>query len=304
MMLRRAFAVGALVFAVLTLAGAPTRALAADVTLTIDVGGVQRTAFVHAPDKIDPGRRYPLVIGFHGGAGNAEGYIQNSQLFAKGEAAGFIVVCPQGTAIPTPWPGDHRIWNSGAEYEQPSHGADDVAFTRMIIDRVSAMYRVDPRRVFVTGFSNGGQMAYRLALELADRIAAIAPMSGGRLAGGARPSRPVPVMHFHGLADTVYPLRGGLGPNSIGRTPHVGIDDVIDEWRRFDGADPTSTIEPHEGWEVHRHAGAAPVVLVLVEGMGHQIAGGEDDRLPGQPMRAQPDAVGMALSFFLEHPMP
>jgi polyhydroxybutyrate depolymerase len=302
-MLRRAFALAALALAALFLAG-PAPASASDATLTIDVGGVQRTAFVHAPDRIDPARRYPLVIGFHGGAGNAQGYIENSQLFAKGEAAGFIVVCPQGTPIPMRLPGDHRIWNSGAEYEQPSGGADDVAFTRLIIDRLSRMYAIDAKRVFVTGFSNGGQLAYRLALELPDRIAAIAPMSGGRLAGDERPSRPVPVMHFHGTADTVYPLAGGLGPNSIGRTPHVGIDDVIDEWRRFDSADPTSTIEPHDGWEVHRHAGATPVVLVLVLGMGHQIAGGRDDHLPGQAMRDQPDAVGMALSFFLDHPMP
>jgi polyhydroxybutyrate depolymerase len=301
-MRRRPLALAALALAMLLGRGAP--ALGADLTLTIDVDGVQRTAFLHAPDVIDPARRYPLVIGFHGGAGNAEGYIENSQLFAKGEAAGFIVVCPQGTPIPTPWPGDHRIWNSGAEYEQPSRGADDVAFTRLIIDRVSTMYPVDSKRIFATGFSNGGQMAYRLALELADRIAAVAPMSGGRLAGSERPSRPVPVMHVHGMADTVYPLRGGLGPNSIGRTPHVGIDDVIDEWRRFDGADPTSTIEPHDGWEVHRHAGPAPVVLVLVQGMGHQIAGGRDDHLPGQAMRAQPDAIAMALAFFNDHAMP
>ena len=140
-MLRRPLALAALALAMLLGRGAP--ALGADLTLTIDVDGVQRTAFLHAPDVIDPARRYPLVIGFHGGAGNAEGYIENSQLFAKGEAAGFIVVCPQGTPIPTPWPGDHRIWNSGAEYEQPSRGADDVAFTRLIIDRVSTMYPVE-----------------------------------------------------------------------------------------------------------------------------------------------------------------
>ena len=298
-MLRRAWALLALIVGAVL---APCAAHAADTTLTLDVGGVPRTAFVHAPDKIDPSHRYALVIGFHGGAGNAEGYIENSQLFAKGEAAGFIVVCPQGTPIPLP--GDHRVWNSGPEYERSSHGADDVAFTRQIIDRVSQTYPIDARRVYVTGFSNGGQMAYRLAIELADRVAAIAPMSGGRLAEGERPSRPVPVMHFHGIADTVYPLRGGLGSHSIGRTPHVGIDDVIDEWRRFDGADATATIEPHGGWEAHRHAGTAPVVLVLVEGMGHQIAGGHDDHLPDQAMRDQPDAIAMALGFFLDHPMP
>ena len=85
-MLRRPLALAALALAMLLGRGAP--ALGADLTLTIDVDGVQRTAFLHAPDVIDPARRYPLVIGFHGGAGNAEGYIENSQLFDKGEAGG------------------------------------------------------------------------------------------------------------------------------------------------------------------------------------------------------------------------
>ena len=279
-------------------------ALAADVTLTLDVNGQARTAFVHTPAQIDPSHRYPLVIGFHGGAGNAPGYIDNSQLFAKGAAAGFIVVCPQGTSVPIAIPGDHRVWNSGPEYERSSRGADDVLFTRMLIDKVSHMYPVDEKRVYATGFSNGAQMTYRLALELADRIAAIAPMSGGRLAGAGAPSRPVPVMHFHGTADGFYPLKGGLGAHSLGGVSHASIDEVIDEWRRFDGAQPESQIAPHDGWETHTHDGPAPVVLVLVDGMGHQIAGGRDDRLPDQATRDAPDAIAMALAFFDAHPMP
>ncbi len=270
-----------------------------DRTLTLQVGGATRTAFVRAP-AVEPGRPCPLVLGFHGGGGNAPGYIDNSQLFAKAEAAGFISVCPQGTPVPFPIPGDHRIWNSGSEYERASGGIDDVLFTRRLIEAVARAYPIDRRRIFVTGFSNGAQMAYRLALELADQVAAIAPMSGGRLAGSERPARPVPVMHFHGTADSVYPLRGGLGAHSIGRTPHVGIDDVIDEWRRFDGAAPEATLEPHDGWEAHVHEGPTPVSLILVDGMGHQIAGGRDDRLPDQAMRAQPDAVAMALAFFAQ----
>jgi poly(3-hydroxybutyrate) depolymerase len=80
------------------LAGAslPARAAsAADITLNLMVGGQERIAYLHVPANLDPARRYPLVIGFHGGLGNAPGYIRNSGLFAKGERAGFIVVCPQ-----------------------------------------------------------------------------------------------------------------------------------------------------------------------------------------------------------------
>ena len=63
-------------------------------------------------------------------------------------------------------------------------------------------------------------------------------------------------------------------------------------------------VEAHAGWARQIHAGPAPVEMVLVEGLGHQIAGGEDDRLPDQALCDQPDAVALALKFFRAHPMP
>jgi polyhydroxybutyrate depolymerase len=267
-------------------------------TRTLEVEG--RRAWLAA--AAGGGDRRPLVIGLHGGAGNAPGYIDNSQLLAKAPAAGFVAVCPEGTPIPFPTPGDHRVWNSGPEYERASGGADDVAFVRRLIEAVGAERPLDPDRIFVTGFSNGAQMAYRLALGLSDRVAAIAPMSGGRLAQGLRPSRPVPVLHVHGTADSVYPPAGGLGAHSIGRTPHAPIDQVIGEWVGFDHAAPTPRVEAGAGWTHQVHEGPDPVELVLVEGLGHQIAGGRDDRLPDQPLKSAPDAIALALAFFAAHP--
>jgi polyhydroxybutyrate depolymerase len=282
---------------------APAQARSAqDVTLTLGVAGQSRIAYLHVPAVLDPGKKYPLVIGYHGGAGNAAGYIKQSEIFAKGEAAGFIVACPQGTPLAVGK--DHRVWNSGSEYGAATDNADDVAFTRILIGEVAARYPIDPKRMYATGFSNGGQMCYRLALELSDRIAAIAPMSGGRLAQGSRPAHPVPVLHVHGTADGVYPFEGGLGPYSIGRAPHVPIPSVIVEWCAFNRAPQTPHSEHHEGWESRTHDGPSPVELVLVDGLGHQIAGGGDDHLPHQALRGQPDAIKLALEFFAAHPMP
>jgi polyhydroxybutyrate depolymerase len=55
---------------------------------------------------------------------------------------------------------------------------DDVAFLDALLDDLAGAYRVDPRRVFATGMSNGAMMAYRLASELSERIAAVAPVAG------------------------------------------------------------------------------------------------------------------------------
>ena len=269
--------------------------------LSINLNGRTRTAYVWFGAARRVSLALPLVIGFHGGTGNAEGYIGNSRLFAKGEQAGFILACPQGTTLALP--GNYRVWNSGPEYEASSSGAEDVLFTRQLIRTVGSIHPVDAKRVYATGFSNGGQMAYRLGLELAGEIAAIAPMSGGRLANGERPSRPVPVRHFHGTADSVYPFAGGLGAHSLGRVPHAPIPAVIGEWIRFDEASPAPQLQPHDGWELRRHEGRAPVDLVLISGMGHQIAGVGDNGLRAQILKPEPDAVRMALEFFADHPL-
>jgi polyhydroxybutyrate depolymerase len=263
------------------------------------MGNQARTALLHLPATLDPGRKYPLVLGLHGGLGNAKGYIEHSQLLVKGERAGFIVVCPEGTAVLRI--GDHRVWNSGPEYATAPGNADDVSFMRELIGKIRAQYPIDPKRIYVTGFSNGAQMAYRLALNMSDEIAAIAPMSGARLAGDLQPSHPIPVLHIHGTADGYYPIEGGRGPYSMGRIPHVPVESVIAEWSRLNGAAVPARLVVHNGWEAEFHDGPAPVALVRVLGMGHQIAGGRDDRLPRQAMRSEPDAVAMALAFFAEH---
>jgi len=74
--------------------------------LPITVSGETRDAWIEVPVAAPAGGRYPLVFGFHGGGGAARGYIDDSRLLAKAQAAGFIAICPEGTVLPLP--GDHR----------------------------------------------------------------------------------------------------------------------------------------------------------------------------------------------------
>jgi polyhydroxybutyrate depolymerase len=280
----------------------PSRAeIAQDTTLTVTVGDRTRAALLHLPSTFDPRGKYPLVIGYHGGLRNAKAYVEQSQLFAKGEEAGFIVACPQGT--PVFRMGDFRVWNSNPEYARVLRNVDDVAFTRALIAKIAAQYAIDSKRIYVTGFSNGAQMAYRIALELAGDIAAIAPMSGARRAGNSRPTRPVPILHIHGTADGYYPIDGGRPLFTFGLVGLAPVERVIAEWCVFNGASPSLRLVDHDGWDMLVHDGPAPVILVRVGGMGHQIAGGYDDNLPLQAPQSEPDAVAMALAFFGEHPI-
>lgn len=89
------------------------------------------------------------------------------------------------------------------------HNVDDVEFTRRILDDLAGSTNIDPRRVFATGMSNGGILSYRLASELSDRIAAIAPVGGLMGTQTCSPKRPVSVMHFHGTDDKFAPFNGG-----------------------------------------------------------------------------------------------
>jgi polyhydroxybutyrate depolymerase len=130
----------------------------------------------------------------------------------KADEAGFLAVYPNGT-------GEKRslTWNGGncCGYAVENQ-VDDVGFVRALLDDLEKVVTVDPSRVYATGISNGAIMAYRLASELSDRIAAVAPVAGPMGTATCSPRRPVSVMHFHGTDDQFAPCRraGGRGASS------------------------------------------------------------------------------------------
>ena len=86
---------------------------------------------------------------------------------------------------------------------------DDVGFIGALIDKLSIDYPVDPKRIYATGMSNGGMMTHRLGIELADRVAAIAPVVATVFGDEREPTRPVPALMINGMLDKSVPFRGG-----------------------------------------------------------------------------------------------
>jgi polyhydroxybutyrate depolymerase len=183
-----------------------------DLSGTLESDGRSRAYFVHLPPGYTGKQPLPLVLVLHGATESPEGVEELSGMSLKADKENFIAVYPRGTGrlsnVPT--------WNSGncCGYALMNH-VDDVGFLRALIEKLGHDYVVDPKRIYVTGISNGGMMTYRAACELSDKIAAIAPVEGEQNVD-CRPGSPVSVIVFHGTADHLVPFDGGTTPFQIG----------------------------------------------------------------------------------------
>ena len=188
---------------------------------TLSQGQLERTYRVYRPARREA--RPGLVLDLHSARTNGFREELATRFDGQAERFGWIVVYPDGFA---------DGWEPYGCCQHP--GVDDVAYLGEIITRLQATDGVDPQRVYVTGLSRGGMMAYRVACELSSRVAAIAPVAGNMAdANGdvqsvpCRPDRPVSVLAINGSADTVVPIKGG------GRT--APLEDVLSRWRELNG---------------------------------------------------------------------
>jgi predicted esterase len=150
--------------------------------------------------------------GFGGSAAQAE---QDYGVTDKGNAEHFIVVYPEGIGSDGPY--HLRSWDAGnCCFVAQSNHVDDVHYISDLIDYLVANYKVDPKRVYVAGMSNGAMMAYTLACQLSDKIAAITSVSGTLIASSpCVVSRTVPIMEIHPSQDTKVPFNGGFGLDGV-----------------------------------------------------------------------------------------
>jgi polyhydroxybutyrate depolymerase len=190
---------------------------------------------------------------------------------------------------------------------------DDVGFTLAVLRDVARNVSVDAARVYATGHSNGAMMAYRLAIEASERLAAIAPVAGVMQAASFPPPRPVSVLHIHSVEDPRALYAGGLGPPFPGtqsRVTHRAVEPELRRWVAHDRCPAESrTVEqrttPARGGPDQTAtllvwgpcAGGAEVQLWKLTGAGHGWPGGHV-RLPETVMGPETVTIDAALEVW------
>lgn len=301
-----------------------------DYDFSIQHDGLKRRYLVHVPPAYKGSNPVPVVLAFHGGGGDADGAVSFFKLNKKSDKEGFIVVYPEG-AGKRALGKLYGVWNAG----DCCGDVDDLGFISVLLDKLSNDFNVDEKRVYATGHSNGALMCYRLACELSERIAAIAPAGGHDAFKNCNPKRPVSVLHFHGTGDNCASYYGGTCGgcfaeylNSIGIPADPtksywkcsSVPDYIDKWRVTNDC-------YGEGEVIYQNGNAqcisyqcknnTEVVLCTIEGMGHVWPGGDYGKACSFPNRLKCrtlkkilgslsgdlSANDMMWDFFKKHPM-
>ncbi len=248
-----------------------------------------RTFHIHIPPSYSRSVQLPLVLALHGRGGNGESMVLVTR---KGfdrlaDKNGFFVVYPDGIEL---------NWNDGRMDEEANDRAhreniDDVGFLSSLIDSLVKDYNIDPKRVYVTGISNGAIMSYRLACEIPQKIAAIAPVDGNipiMLLNECSPSMPVSVLAINNVNDPLVPYEGGDIISAFHRVKLgkvLSVDESIGFWveRNQCSAEPVVTEEedrdPKDGTRITRKEytnspDGTEVILYMVDGGGHTWPGG------------------------------
>jgi len=280
--------------------GAFCGSMSAQLAQSVVVGGVTREYYLHVPE----GTKTPmaLVIALHGGGGNGMQMARSTSFAELADREKFIVAFPNGI--------NHQ-WNDGRS--EVGSTSDDVGFMRAIIADIEKHARVDEKRIFATGMSNGAAMASRLGCEMSETIRGIGPVSNTMKVDAVEtchPTRAVGVIEFHGTADSIVPYDGGeivvLGRR---RGKVIGTKEYSEFWAKQNGCDakPVATALPdiaHDGTVVTKmefqHCKRAPVIFYSIAGGGHAWPSGAERkfRLVPSVESHQVDATALIWEFF------
>lgn len=240
----------------------------------ITVHGDERHYISYVPSGYDKNTPIPLVLVLHPGLSNGERFLRVTGMDKTAEKNNFIAVFPDGSAR---FQGRGRYtWNAGSccGYAAKKN-VDDVGFLRKLVAELKTKYNIDPNRIYATGFSNGGGMAYRLACEASDMVKAIAVVSSSLDVNRCEMSKPVSVLHIHGTADKNNPYYGGYGQGGVAKVKKASTEDSLSTMRRLDhcAAAPQEIKRDDLHYYIYACEGESRVVHIKVLEGGHAWPG-------------------------------
>lgn len=300
-------------------------------------GWENRDFILQIPKVFDGKTKLPVVFALHGGGGRKEGFnpitckdgdeSSPNCLAMTANERGYLLVLPDGTEKNL----NLRTWNAGGDAPglvclyACEQKVDDIRYFHNLIDHVKKIVPIDEKRIFFTGFSDGASMSNRLACEMSDTIAAVAPVGGANqfaLSHDCNPKRPIPILQIHGKADPCWPYGGGMG--SCPAQPEGAYADVLESmignadkpgWAIRNGCNVTTPIVESmpdtaaDGAQSSRQTFpqcAADVEHIAIEGAGHTWPGGKQylSKETIGSVTADFSATTEIWDFFDAHPMP
>ena len=227
---------------------------------TFDWQNAQRQYLLFEPT--DTTRPLPVMYFLHGLGDNITRCASEMRFDNLAEQYGWVIVVPQATTVQ-----GYTMWNAGL-----GGNADDAGFLLALLDTLVEQGKTNPDSVFFTGFSMGGFMTHRMAIEHGDRITACAPVSGlisFPLAGNA-PYGPVRMMHIHGTNDNVVGWNGG---SSYFGTIGISVDSIVNYWTGWNHCNATPTVDTlpdrvNDGLLFVRHTYSGDAEFQLLEVIG------------------------------------
>ena len=208
------------------------------------VMGSRRSYLVHVPPAHAARAPLPLVLAIHGAFETAKDMEERSGFSDLADKEGFVAVYPNGIGLF----GLLQHWNAGHCCGKAANDqVDDVGFLLAVIKDVQMHLPIDPSRIYMVGFSNGGMLAYRFAAEKGSILSALATVAAtigsqssadGPLWRMPDPEAPLPLINIHGLADDAIPAQGGISPKRGGDQSFVSVQESTHFWVRSNGCNP------------------------------------------------------------------
>ena len=268
---------------------------------TISIDGRQRTYVVNLPPNYYESSGFSLVVALHGGGGSSTQFETSSKLTEKANAEGFIVVYPDGTGI-------IKTWNAGTCCGSAvTNDVNDVHFISSLIDQLISNYKINQKKVYATGHSNGGMMCYRLACELSNKIAAIAPNASTMVVTQpCNPARPVPILHMHSKLDENVVYTGGYG-NGISGVYCPPLDSVFNIWSINNNCTNSSQVAISNDYTLTKWLNCsnnADINFYLTNDGGHAWPGGLPGSANGDTPSSAINANDLLWNFFQQYQLP
>jgi polyhydroxybutyrate depolymerase len=229
----------------------------------------------------------------------------NERLTEKATQEGFVVVYPEGTSR---FEDKLLPWNAGhcCGYAI-QHRVNDGAFISTLIDKLIKDYPVDPKRIYVTGISNGGMMTHRLGIELSNRFAAIAPVVATLFGDENKPQHPVSASMLNGTLDKSVPNQGGPPAGRLpGAWDATPAKPALEQGEFWAGANACASVPDKRDhatfivWQYPCPAGRA-VEIYLIKDQGHAWPGGQKGSRMGDEPSSSVGGTDVIWEFFKAH---